>query len=109
MSGSGQTDPKTGAKFLRLQVSVKPRLKEGHMGSAVRPFIKDAVFDPEATHALAVAFDDICRDMNLADTASSAREIVAARIIDLAREGVVDPKILRERVLREAHALREML
>ena len=79
------------------------------MRTVVHPFIKDAVFDPEATHALALAFDDICRDMNLADTASSAREIVAARVIDLAREGVVDPKILRERVLREARALRETL
>ena len=79
------------------------------MGTAAHPFIKDAVFDPEATHALATAFDDICRDMNLADTAGSAREIVAARVIDLAREGVVDPKILRERVLREARALRETL
>jgi hypothetical protein len=79
------------------------------MGTAMHPFIKDAVFDPEATHALAIAFDDICRDINLADTASSEREIVAARVIDLAREGVVDPKILRERVLREVRALRETL
>jgi hypothetical protein len=77
------------------------------MATAVHPFIKDGVFDPEATHALALAFDDICRDMNLANTANAAREIVAARVIDLAREGVVDPKILRERVLREARALRE--
>ena len=31
------------------------------------------------------------------------------RIIDLAREGLLDPKLLRERVIQEASALREAL
>jgi len=79
------------------------------MGTVVHPFIKDAVFDPEATHALAIAFDSICKDMNLADTASSARETVAVRVIDLAREGVLDPRLLRERIMQEVHALRGVL
>ena len=79
------------------------------MGTAVHPFIKDAVFDPEATHALAAAFDDICKHMNLPQTAREAREIVAARVIDLAREGVLDPHILCARVLHEARALRGAL
>lgn len=79
------------------------------MGTAVHPFIKDAVFDADATHALAVAFDDICREMNLPKTASEAREIVAARVIDLAREGELDPQLLCARVLHEARALRGSL
>jgi len=79
------------------------------MGTAVHPFIKDAVFDAEATHALALAFDDICAQMNLPQTASAAREIVAARVIDLAREGVFDPQVLLARILHEARALRGTL
>jgi hypothetical protein len=75
----------------------------------MHPFIKDAVFDPEATHALAIAFEDICTDMKLPDTDSDARRIVATRVIDLAREGVLDPKLLRERVMREVSAAREVL
>ena len=33
--------------------------KEGAMGTAVHPYIMAAVFDAEATQALALAFDDI--------------------------------------------------
>ena len=76
------------------------------MGTAVHPFIKDAVFEPEATHALAIAFDDICKEMKVPDTDSDARRIVAARVIDLARDGVLDPTLLRERVMHEVSALR---
>jgi hypothetical protein len=79
------------------------------MGTAMHPFIKDAVFDPEATHALAVAFDDICKEMKVPDTDSDARRVVAARVIDLARDGVLDPKLLRERVMHEVSAARAVL
>jgi hypothetical protein len=73
------------------------------------PLIGNAVFDAEATHALAVAFDNICREMNLPDTANRARENVAIRVIGLAREGVLDPKLLRERVMAEVHAMRKVI
>jgi hypothetical protein len=79
--------------------------KEGAMGTAVHPYIMAAVFDPEATRALALAFDDICKHMNLAETATHARETVATRIIDLARDGILDPNALRERVMHEARVL----
>jgi len=76
------------------------------METAVHPSIENAVFEPDATRALAAAFEDICRDMNLPDTDADARRIVATRVIDLARDGVLDPKLLRERVMQEAQALR---
>jgi hypothetical protein len=62
------------------------------------------VFDPEATHAMSVAFDEICRAMNLPKTATVAREIVAIRVIDLARDGEMGASHLRDRVLREARS-----
>lgn len=78
------------------------------MGTAMHPFIKDAVFEPEATRALAAAFEDICKQMELRETDSDARRIVATRVIDLAREGVLDPKVLCARVVHEARALRSL-
>jgi hypothetical protein len=79
------------------------------MGTAIHPYIKDAVFEPDATSALAAAFDEICRDMKLPDDAARERENVAMRIIDLGREGLLDPKLLRERVMHEVSALRGAL
>ena len=79
------------------------------MGTAMHPYIKDAVFDCEATRALAIAFDDICRAMNLPREAESARANVAMRVIDLAREGLLDPKLLRARVMHEVSAMRDVI
>jgi hypothetical protein len=47
------------------------------------------------------ALDDVCAALNLKDD-SAAREVVAARIIDLARCGERSPTRLRDRVLHEA-------
>jgi hypothetical protein len=70
---------------------------------AILPFLKDqSVFDPEATHAMSVAFEDVCRALKLNGDAR-ARETVALRIIELARRGERDPERLRARVLREAN------
>jgi hypothetical protein len=77
------------------------------MVTALHPFLRDAVFEPEEVHALAVAFDDICREMDLPLTAKVAREVVATRIIDLAREGLIDPTLLTGRVLHEVHLVRQ--
>jgi hypothetical protein len=79
------------------------------MGTAMHPYIKDAVFDSDATHALAVAFDDICREMKLPNTAERARANVAMRVIDLGREGLLDPILLRERVMHEVSTLRQTI
>jgi hypothetical protein len=70
----------------------------------IRPFLRNqSAFEPEATHAMAVAFEEVCRVLKL-DGDAQAREAVAVRIIELARRGERDPARLRERVLREANA-----
>jgi len=73
------------------------------MITELHPFLRDAVFEPDEVRALAVAFDDICREMDLPATATVAREVVATRVIDLAREGLIDPARLKDRVLHEVH------
>ena len=50
------------------------------------------------------AFEAVCRALNLDDAAAREREVVAVRIIELARAGERDTSRLRARVLREAAA-----
>jgi hypothetical protein len=70
------------------------------MGSIV-PFLpdgmrlRDSVFEPHQIKAMSAAFNEL-------DDDSSAKKVMAGRIIDLARCGECSPTRLRERVLREA-------
>jgi hypothetical protein len=70
----------------------------------ILPFIRgsDGVFDPKDIRAMSMALDDICKELNLRENAS-AREVIAMRIIDLAKTGERSPTHLRDRVLHEAH------
>jgi hypothetical protein len=62
----------------------------------------ESVFEPEATQAMAAAFDAACAALKLPDDAAHAREAVAVRIIELARRGEHDPIRLSERVICDA-------
>jgi hypothetical protein len=71
--------------------------------SAIVPFLKsdEAVFGPQDVRAMSIALDDICKTLKL-DRQATAKEIVAIRIIELARRGERSPAKLRDRVLHEA-------
>jgi hypothetical protein len=70
--------------------------------AAILPFIRggDGVFDPKDIIAMSMALDGICKELNLRDD-GSAREVIAGRIIDLAKIGERSPTRLRDRVLHE--------
>jgi hypothetical protein len=51
--------------------------------------------------------EEACKALNINGDARD-RETVAARIIDLARNGVVDAATLRDRVLAETKAMRSL-
>jgi hypothetical protein len=71
--------------------------------TAILTFLKmEAAFSSETTHAMSVAFDDVCQALKLTNRAEREREVIALRIIELARRGEHDAVWLRERVLREA-------
>jgi hypothetical protein len=59
-------------------------------------------FEPEMTSILSQAIDDACNALHIAADNIHDREIVAARIVDLARTGVVDAAALRDRVVQES-------
>lgn len=50
------------------------------------------------------AFEDACIALQIFAGDERGREIVATRIIDLARKGVIDAKALKDRVLLEARS-----
>jgi len=70
----------------------------------IRRYLEDpAAFGPEAIEAMSKALDEACQALQIDDQIKD-REVVATRIIDLARNGVVDAKALRDRVIKEARA-----
>jgi hypothetical protein len=73
--------------------------------ATILPFLKNqGVFEPEITSAMSVAFDQVCKALQLGSGATREREAVAVRIIELARRGERDPKRLRDQVVRESGA-----
>ena len=59
-------------------------------------------FDAETTAAMATALEQVCDALMIKGNAT-AREVMASRIIELARRGESDAEKLRDRVLREAN------
>ena len=74
----------------------------------IRKYLNDhASFEPEAIDAMSQALEDACRALHV-DGQIHDREVIATRIIDLARTGVIDAKALAARVVAEAKALRSL-
>jgi hypothetical protein len=67
----------------------------------LRESLRESLFEPDDTKAMSMALDDVCETLKLGDD-SSAKDVIAARIIDLARRGERSPTRLRDRVLHEA-------
>jgi hypothetical protein len=82
-------------------------MKRGLIMATILPIVKDGVFDQKDITAMSMALDDVCRLLNLRDD-YSAKEVIASRIIDLAREGERSPTRLRDRVLHEADLARHV-
>ena len=74
----------------------------------IRPYLGDsAAFGPEAIEAMSKALEETCKALHI-DGQIHDREVIAARIIDLACNGVIDAKALSERVIAETKALRSL-
>jgi hypothetical protein len=67
----------------------------------IYPFLQGAAFDSDALQAMSTALAEVCRTLKI-ENDQGAREVIAVRIIELARRGERDPERLRNRVLREA-------
>ena len=68
---------------------------------AVMPLNVDlTAFEPETTHAMSVAFDQVCEALSVGSEAPQ-REAIALRIIALARRGIRNPDVMRDMMLSE--------
>jgi hypothetical protein len=68
----------------------------------IREHLTDkTAFGPAAIEAMSKAFEEACIALQVY-AGDEKGEIIATRIIDLARSGVVDPTALRDRVIAEA-------
>jgi len=74
----------------------------------IRAYLEDhAAFEPEAIDAMSKALEEACNILHI-DGEISDREVVATRIIELSRSGVIDAKALSERVIAEVRAMRSL-
>jgi hypothetical protein len=62
----------------------------------IRPFLKGANFDAEHVKAMGKAFDSIIREPHDRGQSRVVREVIAERIIALAKSGERDPDKLCE-------------
>ena len=67
-----------------------------------RHLSRTSVFEPEGIAAMATAFELACADLAIFANDRRGREIIALRIIDLAREGTLDAEMLHTRVVAQA-------
>jgi len=75
--------------------------------ASIRSFTEDgAAFDSEATGALSKAFAEVCEALAVKPDQSRDREVIAVRIIELARRGLIDAEALSARVVAEAETRR---
>ena len=61
---------------------------------------QDDCFDEATTIAMGVAFDRACNSLRLFGTASTVREVIAKRIVEVARQGERDPARLHYHALK---------
>jgi len=68
----------------------------------VRAHLSGGTFEPEDIQAMSLAFEEVCKALEIQPGATPEREAVAVRIIELCRRGERSPAGLAERVLKEA-------
>jgi hypothetical protein len=74
----------------------------------IRSYLDDhSAFQPDEIDAMSRALEETCKALHVNGQAKD-REVIASRIIDLARNGILDARALRERVLSETRALRAL-
>lgn len=74
----------------------------------IRRYLKDnAAFEPDTIKAMSEALERACAALHVNGQLRD-REVIAARIIDLARNGVLDAKVLSDRVVAETKVLRAL-
>ena len=67
----------------------------------ITPFLEGENFDPETRRIMGVAFEAARSSLRLSDVSDRVAEIVAKKIIELAKAGERNPDVICERALAE--------
>jgi hypothetical protein len=66
----------------------------------VIPFLHDVSFDPDTTHLMGKAFDDVCNELQGTWQSDLVKSAIAKRIIQIVTKGERDPDQLCKRALQ---------
>jgi hypothetical protein len=69
------------------------------MSATILPFIRESVFSPEVVASMGDAFDRACAASAQLGHPSVVHEVIATRIIELAKSGERDPQVLCDNAL----------
>jgi hypothetical protein len=75
--------------------------KAGELAMPITPFLEGENFDPETRRIMGVAFEAARSSLRLSDVSDRVAEIVAKKIIELAKAGERNPDLLCERALAD--------
>jgi hypothetical protein len=67
----------------------------------ITQFLGNSKFDPETRRIMGLAFEMTRLALGLADRGDLANEVIARRIIELAKTGELNPDVLCEGVVKE--------
>jgi len=67
----------------------------------IRPFLNGEQFDQETVRILGVAFEQVCIGLRTGDCADDVKQVIANKIIELAKTGERNPDLLCERALED--------
>ena len=60
----------------------------------ITPYLNGMSFNPETKRVMGVAFEMVCTALRLSDRGDLANEIIAKRIVELAKAGEHNPDLL---------------
>ena len=67
----------------------------------ITPFLQNQAFDPETVQAMANALVTTCEALGLSDRDDAMTQLVAEKIIELAKRGLKNPTALRLAAIKE--------
>jgi hypothetical protein len=66
----------------------------------IAPFLNGQAFDPETIETMSAALAEACQALRLMEKDDAAVQLLALRIIDRARDGIHDTRVLKDAALR---------
>jgi hypothetical protein len=69
----------------------------------ITPYLDGQYFDPETKRVMGIALEMARATLQSRDRTDAASEILAKRIIALAKEGMINPNLLCEWALEDLH------